>query len=393
MDVPLSPEDREAVRQRLADAEQQRRRLEALGADAELRGAEEVRTAPAAPPDARADVSRRLAEGLVPGCDVCERRASTGDPEPYVIESLVEQAAVWRCSACGTWWEEMPHEVHALTPDEAERLWGDRLRGRRVAIGAAGAPTGVSGGMASRPSAELVAQLHALRDEGARRGLNYGMDFAIAHVAVAMSSELVVLDLVEDAFVYFYRDMGRSTEIGRGATLDEVAEPFLTEVARLAAGRGRGPLVGVPDPREQRTPQQAFEDAQARGLFPGMTWPGDDPSPLEVLRAHGLALKAEAEALGYDYGQDFIVEGVPGHNAGDTLVLGADGSDFVVEYDERGRRRLLLRTRSFDEARAFFLRRMYRNAGPLPGQRQVGPYDGMTPEQVHEELSNLGFFD
>lgn len=128
----------------------------------------------------------------------------------------------------------------------------------------------------SKPSPELVARLHALRDEGVRRGLNYGMDFAIAYVAVAMSSELIVLDVVDDAFVYYYRDMGKSTEIGRGATLEEVAEAFLTEVARLAAGRGRGPLVGVPDPRAQKTPRQAFEEMQARGLFPGMTWPGDD---------------------------------------------------------------------------------------------------------------------
>lgn len=128
----------------------------------------------------------------------------------------------------------------------------------------------------SNPSPDLLARLHALRDEGVRRGLNYGMDFAIAHVAVAMSSELIVLDLVDDSFVYYYRDMGKSTEIGRGATLDEVAEPFLTEVARLAAGRGRGPLVGVPDPRDEKTPKQAFEEMQAQGFFPGMAWPGDD---------------------------------------------------------------------------------------------------------------------
>lgn len=129
MDVPLTPEQRAAVAERLADAERQRRELEMLWAEAEHRRAEEARTMPPVSPEVRLEVARRLSEHPLRGCEVCERRAFSGDHEPYVIDSIVEQAALWRCSVCGTWWEEMPHEVHVLTADEARRLWGDRLDG------------------------------------------------------------------------------------------------------------------------------------------------------------------------------------------------------------------------------------------------------------------------
>ncbi|WP_199423045.1 hypothetical protein [Actinotalea solisilvae] len=127
MDVPLSARQRAAAAQRVAEAEERRRRLDELGVAADARVAEEERTTTPVPPEVRREISRRLAEHPRGGCAVCERRAYTGDHEPYLLESVVQQVAVWRCSVCGTWWEEMPHEVHALTDDEVRRLYGDRL--------------------------------------------------------------------------------------------------------------------------------------------------------------------------------------------------------------------------------------------------------------------------
>lgn len=126
--MPLSPGQRDAVARRLAEAEERRRRLDALGRAADARVAEEERMTTPALPEVRRAISRRLAEHPRGGCAVCERRAYTGHHEPFVLQSVVEQVAVWRCSVCGTWWEEMPHEVHALTDDEVRRLYGDRVR-------------------------------------------------------------------------------------------------------------------------------------------------------------------------------------------------------------------------------------------------------------------------
>lgn len=134
MDVPLSPQQRDAVARRLAEAADARDRLEAHGADADRRRAEEERRYPPVPAGVRREVAARAAQHPLRGCAECERRAYAGDPEPSVLESVVEQAAVWRCSVCGTWWEEMPHEVHALTDDEVHRLWGDRLLPGRSAV-------------------------------------------------------------------------------------------------------------------------------------------------------------------------------------------------------------------------------------------------------------------
>lgn len=124
--MPLSPQQRDAVARRLAEAADARDRLEAHGADADRRRAEEERTHPAVPADVRREVAVRAADHPLRGCAECERRAYSGGHEAYALESIVEQTAVWRCSSCGTWWEEMPHDVHALTDDEVRRLYGER---------------------------------------------------------------------------------------------------------------------------------------------------------------------------------------------------------------------------------------------------------------------------
>ncbi len=118
------------------------------------------------------------------------------------------------------------------------------------------------------PTPEVLAQLVALRDEGERRGFSYGLDFAIAHVPVAMSSELVVLTVDEGDVVVHYRDMGQNRELRRAATVAEIAEPFLEEVGRLAGPRGRGPYVGQepPDPFAGMSQEQVLEEYRRRGL-------------------------------------------------------------------------------------------------------------------------------
>lgn len=118
------------------------------------------------------------------------------------------------------------------------------------------------------PTPEVLAELVALRDEGERRGFSYGLDFAISYVAVAMSSELVVLTIDDGAFVVSYRDMGQNREVARAATVADVAEPFLEEVARLAGPRGRGPYAGQepPDPFAGMTREQVVEEYRRRGF-------------------------------------------------------------------------------------------------------------------------------
>lgn len=118
------------------------------------------------------------------------------------------------------------------------------------------------------PTAQTRAELEALRDEGVRRGLVYGMDFAIAYVPVSMSSEVVLLALEDDAFVVHYRDMGQNRELSRAATLDGVAERFLEEAARLAGPRGRGPYAGgaVPTEFDGMTQDEIIEEYRRRGF-------------------------------------------------------------------------------------------------------------------------------
>lgn len=118
------------------------------------------------------------------------------------------------------------------------------------------------------PTPEVLAQLVALRDEGERRGFSYGLDFAIAYVPVAMSSELVVLTVDEGELVVHYRDMGQNREVGRAGTVAAIAEPFLEEVARLAGPRGRGPYAGQepPDPFAGMTREQVLEEYRRRGF-------------------------------------------------------------------------------------------------------------------------------
>jgi len=118
------------------------------------------------------------------------------------------------------------------------------------------------------PTPEVLAELEALRDEGVRRGLSYGLDFAIAYVPAAMSSEVVLLTVDGAGFVVYYRDMGQNRELARGATVADVAERFLEEAARLAGPRGRGPYAGQEPPNEFEgmTREQVIEEYRRRGF-------------------------------------------------------------------------------------------------------------------------------
>lgn len=116
------------------------------------------------------------------------------------------------------------------------------------------------------------------------------------------------------------------------------------------------------------------------------------PAPPEF-----LALKAEGEALGFEYGMDFFIWWVPGDLSSETIVFGVDGESYTVTYSDMGRERQLYASASFGDAKRRFLDEVARLAGPrgrgpLAGQPTRSRWDGMTPEQVYEQMKAEGYF-
>jgi len=94
------------------------------------------------------------------------------------------------------------------------------------------------------PSAEFL----ALRAECEALGYLWGMDFFIWYIPAALSSEYIMLGLVDEDYAVTYSDMGHDTLLFRSADFAPARERFLEELTWLAAGRNRGPNAGRKSP-------------------------------------------------------------------------------------------------------------------------------------------------
>ncbi|WP_182112451.1 MULTISPECIES: glycohydrolase toxin TNT-related protein [unclassified Actinotalea] len=110
-----------------------------------------------------------------------------------------------------------------------------------------------------------------------------------------------------------------------------------------------------------------------------------------------VALRAEGEARGFVYGMDFFVWGVPGNGSSESIIFGCEGADYTVTYSDMGRERRLYASASYDDAKRRFFDEVARLAGPrgrgpLAGKPAQTGYEGMTQEQVYEQLKRQGYF-
>ena len=108
-------------------------------------------------------------------------------------------------------------------------------------------------------------------------------------------------------------------------------------------------------------------------------------------------LRADGETLGFEYGTDFGIWWVPGFLSSEVIIFGVDEEDYTVTYSDMGQERRLFASPSFAAARRLFLEEVARLAGPrgrgpLAGQPAQSRYDGMTQEEVYEQLKSEGYF-
>lgn len=131
IDVPLTPEQRAARDERLARQTRDQAAAAERGrlADAE-RAAELARRSPPSE-EVRRRIRERVVAAPLPGCVECRDKVATGRHEPFLEDSIVMQTRLWRCSACGTYWEETQRSVYALTADEVAEVYGPDVAGRR----------------------------------------------------------------------------------------------------------------------------------------------------------------------------------------------------------------------------------------------------------------------
>lgn len=117
-------------------------------------------------------------------------------------------------------------------------------------------------------NAPVPPELVALHDEAVGAGFEDGMDFLIQGIHAHMSSELILLSRDGDEYVVDYQDMGRYTELMRSTSFDAIRPRFLSEVARLAGPRGRGPTAGQPaaTPYDGWTYERRLEEMRRRGF-------------------------------------------------------------------------------------------------------------------------------
>jgi hypothetical protein len=115
----------------------------------------------------------------------------------------------------------------------------------------------------------------AIRSRCLALGLVEGMEFAVDGFPTSLSSEHIDLRRQGPLFEVVYSDMGRDSVIARLATVDDAGDVFVHEVARLARGRGGGPLVDV-DPVRVR-------------------WDGESPAERSERVRQGWLLRVRAQ--------------------------------------------------------------------------------------------------
>lgn len=108
---------------------------------------------------------------------------------------------------------------------------------------------------AQPPRPELV----AIHEEALRLGFLHGTDYAIDGIPAPLSSEHIVLSVVDGQYEVLYRDMGRNRLLLRTPDVAQARTTFLEETAWLAAGRDHGPYAGRRRPEAEPDPRSVEE--------------------------------------------------------------------------------------------------------------------------------------
>nr|WP_297426680.1 hypothetical protein [uncultured Actinotalea sp.] len=123
MDLPLTPRQRRERDERIAAAGEAADRFAGGTAAAERELAAESAWRVPVAAEVWGRINERAAASPLRGCEVCEAKAYTGRHEPYLVDSVVMQTRLWRCSACGTFWNETQRAVFAMTPGEVRSVY------------------------------------------------------------------------------------------------------------------------------------------------------------------------------------------------------------------------------------------------------------------------------
>jgi hypothetical protein len=110
-----------------------------------------------------------------------------------------------------------------------------------------------------------------------------------------------------------------------------------------------------------------------------------------------LAMRDEGLGLGFIYGMDFAIQGVPADLSSEAITFDRDENQYVVFYYDMGRYKQLFASESFPEAKERFLEEIARLTAPrgrgkYAGRKVPSRRAGMTPEEVFEEMRHEGRF-
>ena len=112
----------------------------------------------------------------------------------------------------------------------------------------------------------------------------------------------------------------------------------------------------------------------------------DQAPPVEF-----VALKAQAEALGFVYGMDFVIQSIPAEMSSEVVLFDLTEDGYTVSYQDMGQYTVLSTSPSFPAAKEQFLEELARTAGPRGRGKYAGieppnRYAGWTQEQIRREL-------
>ncbi|MFF1527997.1 hypothetical protein [Cellulomonas sp. NPDC058312] len=261
--------------------------------------------------------------------------------------------------------------------DPASPWWCDLGPDIRGYLASVGRRTVLPTDPAARPDGDVtVAEtLASARAECLASGCIEGLDFHVEGFATRVSSEYLDLRHAGGFYEIVYSDMGRSRVLARSASAHDARTAFVAKVAVLAQGRGRGPATSMP-------PETSWAD----GL-------DDEQYLVEYKRRYGLtqtgtgvtetlaSARAECLASGCVEGLDFHVVGFPVDLSSEHYDLGRPDGAYEVRYSDIGKKRVLLRSESADDARALFVEKV----GQLAAIRGHGSVALRPPEKSWTE--------
>lgn len=265
---------------------------------------------------------------------------------------------------------------------------------------------------AARPDGDVaVAEtLARARAECLASGCVEGLDFHVEGFATRVSSEYLDLRHAGGFYEIVYSDMGRSRVLVQSASAHEARTAFVAKVAVLAQGRGRGPATSMPpetswadglDDEQYLVEykrrygltglhQDAVVERDTSTLAPTVGRPSATQTGTGVSETLASA-RAECLASGCIEGLDFHVVGFPVGLSSEYYDLGHTDGAYEVRYSDIGKKRVLLRTESADDARTLFVDKVGRLAA-LRGHGSVALRppekswtEGLTDDEVLAE--------